>query len=182
MGIAATGGGVSRYDVAVVEPDARNRMRLGTHLAGAAQFESIDELVQHLRPGRVVVAVFGPTLAVPYGFQQMQRITGAYPQLGAVLAVEEVTADILQAAIRAGARDTVALNDAVALDQAVGRVGELMSGASASVPAVAETRPSPGRLIVVFSTKGGVGKSTLAINLGVVLARKTRERVAHRRR
>jgi pilus assembly protein CpaE len=178
LGIAATGGGVSRYDVAVVEPDARNRMRLGTQLAGAAQFESIDELVQHLRPGRVVVAVFGPTLAVPYGFQQIQRITGAYPQLGAVLAVEEVTADVLQAAIRAGARDTVALNDAVALDQAVGRLGELMSGASASVPAVADTRPSPGRLIVVFSTKGGVGKSTLAINLGVVLARKTPERVA----
>jgi pilus assembly protein CpaE len=178
MGIATTGAGVSRYDVAVVEPDARSRMRLGTHLAGAAQFESIDELVQHLRPGRVVVAVFGPTLAVPYGFQQIQRINGAHPQLGAVLAVEEVTADVLQAAIRAGARDTVALNDAVALDQAVGRVGELLSGASVSVPAVADTRPSPGRLIVVFSTKGGVGKSTLAINLGVVLAQKTPERVA----
>jgi len=179
MGIAATGGGASRYDVAVVEPDARNRMRLGTHLAGAAQFQSIDELVQHLRPGRVVVAVFGPTLAVPYGFQQIQRINAAYPQLGAVLAVEEVSADVLQAAIRAGARDTVALNDAVALDQAVGRVGELLSGVSAaSVPAIADTRPSPGRLIVVFSTKGGVGKSTLAINLGVVLARRTPERVA----
>jgi pilus assembly protein CpaE len=170
---------MARYDVAVVEPHARNRMRLGTHLAGAAQFESIDELVQHLRPGRPVVAVFGPSLAVPYGFQQVQRLNAAHPQLGTVFAVDEVSADVLQAAIRAGARDTVAVSDAVALDQAVGRVGELLGGAPrVSVPAVADHRSAPGRMVVVFSTKGGVGKSTLAINLAVTLARRTPDRVA----
>ena len=167
MGIAATGGGVSRYDVAVVEPDARNRMRLGTHLAGAAQFESIDELVQHLRPGRLVVAVFGPdargAVRLPAGAAPHRRRTRSSARC---FAVDEVTADMLQAAIRAGARDTVALNDAVALDQAVGRVGELLQRRRRRrVPAVADTRPSPGRLIVVFSTKGGVGKSTIAINV-----------------
>jgi len=178
MGIAASGG-TSRYDVVVVEPHARNRMRLGTHLAGAAQFESIDELVQHLRPGRPVVAVFGPSMAIPYGFQQVQRINATYPQLGTVFAVDDVSADVLQAAIRSGARDTVAVNDAPALDQAVARVGELLAGSSpSSVPAVADTRQNPGRLIVVFSTKGGVGKSTIAINLAVTLARKTQDRVA----
>ncbi|HEY8216639.1 MAG TPA: P-loop NTPase [Acidimicrobiia bacterium] len=170
---------MARYEVAVVEPHARNRMRLGTHLAGAAQFESIDELVQHLRPGRPMVAVFGPSLAVPYGFQQVQRLNATYPQLGAVFAVDEVSADTLQAAIRAGARDTVAVSDPVALDQAVGRVGDLLAGMpSSSVPAVSGHRAAPGRLIVVFSTKGGVGKSTLAINLAVTLARKSPERVA----
>jgi pilus assembly protein CpaE len=154
-------------------------MRLGTHLAGAAQFESIDELVQHVRPGRPVVAVFGPSLAVPYGFQQVQRLNAAHPQLGAVFAVDDVSAEVLQAAIRAGARDTVAVSDGLALDQAVGRVGELLSGApAASVPAVAHDRAAPGRLIVVFSTKGGVGKSTIAINVAVTLARKSPERVA----
>jgi pilus assembly protein CpaE len=179
IGSAAGVGAMARYDVAVVEPHARNRMRLGTHLAGAAQFESIDELVQHLRPGRPVVAVFGPSLAVPYGFQQVQRLNAAHPQLGTVFAVDEVSADVLQAAIRAGARDTVAVSDALALDQAVGRVGELLSGAPrTSLPAVSDHRPAPGRMVVVFSTKGGVGKSTLAINLAVTLARKTPDRVA----
>ena len=178
VGTAATTSGLARYDVAVVEPHARNRMRLGTHLAGAAQFESIDELVQHLRPGRPVVAVFGPSLAVPYGFQQVQRLNAAHPQLGTVFAVDEVSADTLQAAIRAGARDTVAVSDPVALDQAVGRVGDLLGGVRTSVPAVSDHRPTPGRLVVVFSTKGGVGKSTIAINLAVTLARKSPERVA----
>jgi pilus assembly protein CpaE len=170
---------MARYEVAVVEPHARNRMRLGTHLAGAAQFESIDELVQHIRPGRPIVAVFGPSLAVPYGFQQVQRLNAAHPQLGTVFAVDEVSAEVLQSAIRAGARDTVAVGDGLALDQAVGRVGELLSGAPAtSVPAVSSHRAAPGRLIVVFSTKGGVGKSTIAINVAVTLARKSAERVA----
>jgi pilus assembly protein CpaE len=170
---------MSRYEVAVVDPHPRNRMRLGTHLAGAAQFESIDELVQHLRPGRPMVAVVGPSLAVPYGFQQVQRLNATSPQLGTVFAVDEVSAELLQAAIRAGARDTVAVNDGFALDQAVSRVGEMLAGApSASVPAVSETRANPGRLIVVFSTKGGVGKSMIAINVAVTLAHKSPERVA----
>jgi len=170
---------MARYEVAVVEPHARNRMRLGTHLAGAAQFESIDDLVQHLRPGRPVVAVFGPSLAVPYGFQQVQRLNATYPQLGTVFAVDEVSAEVLQGALRAGARDTVAVGDGFALDQAVGRVGALLAGITApAVPAVSERRAAPGRLVVVFSTKGGVGKSTIAINVAVTLARKSPERVA----
>jgi len=169
---------VSRYDVAVVEPDPRTRMRLGTQLAGAAQFESIEELVQHLRPGRAVVAVFGPGLAVPHGFQQVQRLIGAYPELGAVFAIEEVSTAILQSALRAGARDTVSVQDAAALGQSVARVGELLTGSMPRTPAVAEQRAAPGRLIAVFSTKGGVGKSTVAINVAVAMARRTQERVA----
>jgi pilus assembly protein CpaE len=166
------------FDVAVIEPDARYRMRLGTQLAGAAQFESIEELVQHLRPGRPVVAVFGPGLAVPYGFQQVNRLVSAYPELGAVFAVAEVTTEVLQYALRAGARDTVAVTETAVLSQSVARVGELLSGASPRVPAVQEVRGTPGRLIAVFSTKGGVGKSTIAINMAVSMARRSGERVA----
>jgi pilus assembly protein CpaE len=171
-------GGSPRFDVAVVEPDSRQRMRLGTQLAGAAQFEAIEELVQHLRPGRPVVAVFGPGLAVPYGFQQVHRLVAAYPELGPVFAVDSVSTDLLQAALRAGARDTVAVGDAAALTQSVGRVGELLAGSSPRVPAVPEMRGAPGRLIAVFSTKGGVGKSTVAINTAVAMARRSDERIA----
>jgi pilus assembly protein CpaE len=167
----------SRYDVAVVEPDARQRMRLGTQLAGAAQFESIEELVQHLRPGRAIVAVFGPGLAVPYGFQQVHRLVASYPELGPVFAVDSVSTELLQSALRAGARDTVALGDGAALAQSVGRVGDLMAGVSPRVPAVPDSRGAPGRLVAVFSTKGGVGKSTIAINVAASMARRSNERV-----
>jgi pilus assembly protein CpaE len=168
----------ARHDVVVVEPDPRHRMRLGTQLAGAAQFASIEEVAQHLRPGRPVVAVFGPGLAVPYGFQQAHRLASAHPELGVVFGVGEMSTAILLWALRAGARDTVSVNDGPGLAEAVGRVGDLLVGAVTRTPAVAGQRAAPGRLVAVFSTKGGVGKSTVAINVAVAMARRTPERVA----
>ena len=172
----------SRFEVAVVEPDPRQRMRLGTQLGGGAQFASIEELVQHLPPGRSVVAVFGPGLAVPLGFQQVNRLVTRYPELGAIFAVDDVSTEVLQASLRAGARDTVSVSDGPALAQAVGRVGDLLTGTGANtgtrVPAVPASRSTPGRTIAVFSTKGGVGKSTIAINVAIAMARRSSEQVA----
>jgi pilus assembly protein CpaE len=173
---AAPGG----YDVAIVEPDPRQRLRLGTALATAAQFGAVEELVQALHPGRAVVAVFGPGLASPYGFQQVNRLVSVYPTLGAIVAVDEASTGLLHAALRAGVRDTVAVNDAAALGQAVGRVGELLAAGTAASrpPAPSPVRSTTGRLVVVFSAKGGVGKSTIAINVAVAMARRTDDRVA----
>lgn len=158
-------------EVAVVEPDARHRMLVASQLPGAQQLESVQELVQRVQPGRPIVVVFGPGVANPFGFQQVHRVTTSYPEVGAVFAVEELSTDLLQQALRAGARDTVALSGgADLLLQSVSRVGELLAKPS-RVPAVSTTRGTPGRLIVVFSPKGGVGKSTIAINVAVSMAR-----------
>jgi pilus assembly protein CpaE len=174
----APGAPAAAYDVAIVEPDARQRMRLGTAVSSAAQFGAVEELVQALHPGRPVVGVFGPGLASPYGFQQINRLVSAYPSLGAIVAVDEASTALLQAALRAGVRDTVALNDAAALGQAVGRVGELLAGTASRAPVPAPVRSTTGQLVVVFSAKGGVGKSTVAINVAVAMAQRTDDRVA----
>lgn len=174
----AYGAPPANYDVAIVEPDARQRMRLGTALSTAAQFGAIEELVQALRPGRPVVAVFGPGLATPYGFQQVNRLISSYPSFGAIVAVEEVSTPLLQAALRAGLRDTVAVTDPGALAQSVARVGDLLAGVATRTPAPSATRAAPGRLVVVFSAKGGVGKSTVAINVAVALAHRCADPIA----
>jgi pilus assembly protein CpaE len=114
---------------------------------------------------------------VPHGFQQVQRALSTYPELAAIFAIEEVSTAILQAALRAGARDTVSVQDAPALGQAVARVGDLLTGSSTRSPVLADRRGALGRLIAVFSTKGGVGKSTVAINVAVAIARSSSERV-----
>jgi pilus assembly protein CpaE len=95
-----------------------------------------------------------------------------------VFAVDEVSTALLQQALRAGARDTVPVYDGDALRQSVDRVGALLAGSTTRVPAVPAARPAPGRLIVVFSTKGGVGKSTIAVNIAVAMARRSGERIA----
>jgi pilus assembly protein CpaE len=173
-----TAGPPAAFDVAIVEPDGRWRMRLGTALSTAAQFDSIEEVVQSRRPGRPMVAVFGPGLATAYGFQQVNRLVTSYPELGAIFAVDEVSTTLLQAAIRAGARDTVAVNDPNLLAQSVQRVGDLLAGVASRVPATTSTRATPGKLVVVFSAKGGVGKSTVAINVAVAMAHRTDDRIA----
>lgn len=177
-----------RFGVAIVEQDPRLRMLLASRLPAAEQFESVEELAQALRAGRPTVGVFGPSMVGSFGFEQVHRLVTVYPQLGPVFAAHELTTDVLQHALRAGARDAVqvdATGDAVA--QAVARVGEVLNTLPArSAPAMGAPAPgtgllpraTPGRLIAVFSTKGGVGKSTVATNVAAAMARMADEPVS----
>jgi pilus assembly protein CpaE len=176
--VASVGSDVAAFDVAVVEPDYSVRTRLAVELAEAHQYESIEELVQNLRGGRSVVAVFGPGFVSPMGFQHVHRTTGAHPEMGAVFAVDELSTDVLQQALRAGARDAVVIGGEASLRQSVDRVGELLAGSVVTRTQTPATRTSqPGRLIVVFSTKGGVGKTCIAINVAVAMAKRSSEPV-----
>jgi pilus assembly protein CpaE len=170
--------GVSDFDVAVVEPDAGVRSRLAVELSGAAQFETMEDLVQRLDPARPVVAVFGPGFASPLGFQHVHRVTSSHAMLGVVFAVYELSTDVLQQALRAGARDAVVLGGEASLNQSVDRVGELLAGAvTTRVQAPAARTGEPGRLVSVFSTKGGVGKTCIAINVAASMAKRSTEPV-----
>ncbi len=167
------------YDVAIVEPDSRWRLRIGATLTAAGQFDTLEALLQALRASRPAVVVFGPGLANPYGFEQVHRLVSMRPELGALFAVDgEVTTPLLHGALRAGARDTVTVNDPAALAEAVSRVGGLLGSGMSRMPVPVGHRAAPGKLVVVFSAKGGVGKSTTAINVAVGMAYRSDERVA----
>jgi pilus assembly protein CpaE len=164
---------VAPFDVAVVEPDSALRTRLAVELAGAGQFETIEDLVHQLHPGRPLVAVFGPGFASPIGFQHVHRLTTGHTNLGVVFAVQELSTDVLQQALRAGARDAVVIGGEASLHQSVDRVGELLAGATPKAQTPSTRTGEPGRLTVVFSTKGGVGKTCIAINVAAAMARKS---------
>jgi pilus assembly protein CpaE len=167
-----------RYRVAAVEPDERFRTRLTIQLAAtdAAVSDTIESLVASLDGSRPTVVVFGPSLANDTGLAQAQRLSRQHPEMGVVLVSEELSLGLLQQALRAGVRDALPLDtDDAALRQAIDRVGE----------SLVSSRTSPGsgpvelgRVIVTFSTKGGVGKSILATNLAVALASRSSKQVA----
>jgi pilus assembly protein CpaE len=161
------------FDIAVVEPDSNLRTRLAVELAGAAQFETMEDLIQQLNPNRPVVAVFGPGFASPIGFQHVHRVTSSHSMLGVVFAVYELSTDVLQQALRAGARDAIVIGGEASLHQSVDRVGELLAGATPRVQMPATRTGAPGRLISVFSTKGGVGKTCVAINVAASMAKRS---------
>ncbi len=76
---------------------------------------------------------------------------------------------MLADALRSGMSEVVATGDATGLRDAVRRAEELARAMSQSLEH--PTAPgTSGRLLTVFSTKGGVGKSLVATNLAVALA------------
>jgi pilus assembly protein CpaE len=87
-----------------------------------------------------------------------------------VLLTSELSVELLRSALRSGVRDAVVLDgDGTHARQAIERVGDTMVSLAARERAGVETQEK-GRLVVAFSTKGGVGKSTIATNVAVALA------------
>ena len=93
------------------------------------------------------------------------------PATGVILLRDKVDVWLLNQALQCGVREVVGLGDDWALHTACERsrmVSARMLGGTAAPPP-AERGPE-GEIITVFAPKGGVGKTTLATNLGVVLA------------
>jgi pilus assembly protein CpaE len=140
---------------------------------GAAVLASLEAVERHLdaHPDEYAV-VLGATvdLAAAIRFAHRQRITR--PALGVILVRSQVDSTVLGDALRSGMRDIVELDDLTALAHAVRRSHEVWQAvAGMAGSGAAESAPAPtGTLITVFSTKGGVGKTTVATNLGAALA------------
>jgi pilus assembly protein CpaE len=173
--------GDTAFDVVVVEPDALRRSMLVMQIGGkgARSFESVAELSESLETGTPTVAVFGPSLGDEAGFAPVATLTDEHPAVGVVLVADQLTTSLLQQALRAGVRDAVVFSETETdeLFTALGRVGQLMVS-SANKPAAVTTALEPGKVIVCFSTKGGVGKSVLSSNLAVALAQRSDRPVA----
>jgi Flp pilus assembly CpaE family ATPase len=94
------------------------------------------------------------------------------PPTGVILLRDKIDVWLLNQALQCGVREVVALGDDWALHTACERsrmVSARMLGGSTAPPPPAERGPE-GEIITVFAPKGGVGKTTLATNIGVVLA------------
>ncbi|HVA02108.1 MAG TPA: AAA family ATPase [Acidimicrobiales bacterium] len=166
--------------VGVVDPDEVVRGVLTDHVreldgsvVGYENLASFTETIDASRPG---VVVFGPSEAPDTIITQVAGLMAFRPACSAIMVVYELTAGVLQQAIRAGVDDVVAVSadDAELLDaisRASARVLARGPGSSSSTPATGAQ--TPGRVVSVFCTKGGTGKSVVAINLAVALAKRT---------
>lgn len=167
--------------VAVVDADEAVRNVLVEHVRDidekAAGYDDLDGFLAATDPLDPVVLVIGPSRAPEEVIPEAQHLVAVRPTVGIVMLVFDLAPGILQQAIRAGVDDVVAVSaEDEELGDAIGRVATRLRGrlpAAPPPPAPSETPEAPanlGKVISVFCTKGGVGKSVIAVNLAISLA------------
>ncbi len=122
------------------------------------------------------VVVIGPDveMSAVAEFTAAQRVQR--PALGVVLVRRRLDTPVLKEAIRAGVREVVKLDDLTGLTQACEASVELTRQVRGDADEATKATTGLGRLITVFSAKGGCGKTTVSTNLAAALA-KTGRRV-----
>jgi pilus assembly protein CpaE len=163
--------------VAVVDTDPGTRNRLAIQLGDhAIPVDSVEQLAPRLT-GAPMVIVIGPTLAADAALGGAEELLLRRPEVGAVVVADELTTELFQRAMRLGVRDVLAMPvDGGQLVEAVARVGGSLSPAGGASPfgAVADADDGTlGKVITVFSTKGGAGKSVVASNMAVMMAQRS---------
>jgi pilus assembly protein CpaE len=156
------------------EPDAATAQ---THSPpGAGEVRRADTVWEAARllsadPAELLV-VIGPSVPVDEALRFAEALRPVRPAAGVVLVRARVDVSILTEALRAGVREVVPSGDRAALEAACQRSLEISEGLMAGpLPEVAAQPAGDGRIVTVFAAKGGCGKTTLAINLAVALAK-----------
>jgi pilus assembly protein CpaE len=148
-------------------------MQLGEAMQ-AASFPNLGALEDKTTAGTPMVMVLGPTMA--NDLADVGQFLRKRPEINAIMVVEELTTTVLQQAIRAGVSDVITVpSDSAQLIDAVQRAAESLTPvpAAPSASAAPEAPSQQGRVVTVFSTKGGAGKSVIAANLAISLAKRS---------
>jgi pilus assembly protein CpaE len=166
----------------VCDPDPDTAEALREALSGVARvFTGLEPLREYLSgPFDEDTIVLGPGIGEAEAFAIADYMRVHRPSLGVVLVREEVTTPLLQDALRAGVREVVDRRDALMLKAAVQRSAHLSAALREQGPAPTSAAGTPGvkgRVVTVFSAKGGCGKTTLATNLAAALADRGRREV-----
>lgn len=118
------------------------------------------------------VVALGPTVPLEAAYATAEEMRIARPTVSVILVREHVDADVLTRAMHAGVRDVVPADDEKGLTKAVERAQQLFLALRG--PGGAR---QVGRVVTVFSPKGGVGKTTASVNLALALADKGARKV-----
>jgi len=175
--------------IILVDPDARFQARVSEQLGRGGDLTVVDNLGRlesaMVRAGRVDALILGPNLSTEDAFNTARRLQTSAADVSVLLISQSLSAEVLQRALRNGVRDVLPSSfTASQLTEAVSRAESLAAeirGAVAAGTAVAASDSASTRdhkVITVFSSKGGCGKSFVASNLAVLIAQETGDDVA----
>jgi pilus assembly protein CpaE len=155
----------------IVEPQAANaEIFAGAIGARTRHVASLEELKRTLStdPDEYAV-VLGPAVDLEAAAALADTLRVTRPATSVILIRRRVDTGVLAEALRSGMREVVEERDLAGLGQAVMRAAQVWEAVHG--PVTAGGASELGKLITVFSPKGGVGKTTLAVNLALALSR-----------
>jgi len=172
--------------VLIAEPDPTYSRHLAELIGANVSRARVTEVVASLEMAldecehrEIDVLVVGPSLVGELAFE-LTTYLATSTRTCSVFVASEVDADLLRSAMRSCVTDVIALADveteiAPSIERALKAVGRIHVGSEGGD---GEEQAKHGRVVTVFSTKGGVGKSVLSTNIAVALAKTTQKRVA----
>jgi pilus assembly protein CpaE len=141
---------------------AEERVKL---LAGGNDADQLYEEIVRLKPNAAIIAL-GPNAEPAVKF--IERLNAECPKTTIISASQNASPDHIIASLRAGAREFLRIPiSADELRTVLDRVGEFSNKQMVEAPR------KQGRMISVFSSKGGCGTTFLATNLGAATNAKT---------
>jgi pilus assembly protein CpaE len=132
--------------------------------ADCQRYDVFMDVVQQNHPDVAIVSIDGDeTLAIPL----IQQLTSNFPQLAVIAVSSNSDARFASDMMRMGVRDFVAYPPRSGeLAEVLGRIAPAILPGKAKAASVAAQR----RVIAFAGTDGGVGSTTLAVNIGCILA------------
>lgn len=157
----------------ILDPDTSQvGLFRGALSSGAAAVDTSEALTAYLdKAPQEYAVILGPSVSQDLAVELAERYRVARPALGVILVRHRVDSSVLASAMRAGMREVIEARDLPGIEEAVTRARVLATAmAPATTHSHAEQGDSHGQVVTVFSTKGGVGKTTVATNLALALA------------
>lgn len=144
------------------------RFTLGEQLEVAPNYRAavrhLDENIEEL------LLIVGPDVPM----SEVSDLTSTYrisrPTLGVVLVRRRLDVSTMNEAIQAGVREVVSFDDSEGLIESCRRSMEISRKLSEISGVSGATVQRSGKIVLIFSAKGGCGKTTLSVNLAQALA------------